>query len=73
MRPAEPVVVTGLSDEEDAARLLALHFQSDLYVCRNCEVHYRCCTKFEDDNCPRCNMPLSSKGVPPLKAKHKHT
>lgn len=36
---AEPVP-TGLADEEDAGRYLALRLNPDLLFCTNCEVHY---------------------------------
>lgn len=60
----EPIV-TGLSDEEDAQRLLAMRFNEDLLFCTNCEVSY-------DKTywvCPRCDITLSPMGTPPHRRK----
>jgi hypothetical protein len=38
--PAVPAVVTGLSDDEDARRYLALQFNQDLRFCTNCETYH---------------------------------
>lgn len=60
-------VPTGLSEEDDAARLIALEFNSSLLYCPNCEVSY------ENDRCPRCLSRLQPQGTPPLSTKRKHT
>lgn len=73
--PIEPLVATGLSDEDDAARNLALRFDPSAGFCRNCEGYYRCdvvdgvtMTTF----CPRCaGFTLYVPGTPPLRARQK--
>lgn len=64
----EPVV-TGLSDEEDAQRHLALRFNPDLRFCPNCETVID--SKLTGFYCPRCSETLQTVGS---RARHrKHT
>lgn len=65
--PPEPVVVTGLSDEEDAARHLALRFNRDLRFCPNCEAIVDV-TKMKDPHhhwCSYCGDTLRPLGTKP--------
>lgn len=67
--PGEPIapLPTGISDEEDAQRYIALQLNPALMFCTNCEVNY------ESDICPRCLSQLQPPGTPPLKSRRKHT
>lgn len=67
--PNAGLVLTGLSEEEDAARIITRSFNPHLFYCQNCEVHYECFTEF-DDNCNRCGTPLADKNASPLRRKH---
>lgn len=62
---AEPIV-TGLSEEEDAQRHLALRFNENLVFCTNCEVTY----ELAGWGCVRCGQILAPKGTPPKRRKH---
>lgn len=68
----EPIP-TGLSDEEDAQRHLALRFNHDLLFCINCEVHYERQVQVYpgEHRCPRCTLRLWRAGTPPLGTKRK--
>lgn len=64
--PPEPPATapTGLSEEEDAARHLALRFNPNMRICVNCEQIY--------DNiyiCQRCDLPLRPIGAKVLRYK----
>lgn len=61
---AEPVI-TGLSEEEDAQRHLAVRFNPDLRVCVNCEIMVDVQVGF----CPRCLFSLAPIGTSPLRRK----
>lgn len=60
-------IPTGFSEEEDAARLLAIHFNA--LFCRNCETYHEQAVSV---CCPRCYRVLSPVGTPPLTTKRKH-
>lgn len=68
-----PLVVTGLSDEEDAARHLTLRFDRTIGFCRNCEGYYPCEMHGEiamTTWCPACKEYfLTEPGTKPLKRK----
>lgn len=64
-------IVTGLSDEEDAARHLALRFNTNLKFCANCEVYYE--LKATGAYCRVCWMPLGEVGTSPSKLKRNPT
>lgn len=69
----QPVVATGLSDEEDAARALARRFDRSLGFCRNCEQVYRQATHGDivlTTFCPRCKDTLHEVGTEPRRRKH---
>lgn len=77
---AEPIV-TGLSDEEDVGRHLALRFSPTLLFCPNCEivVDHECDWLLQPEVatviffCPRCNARLAPMGTPPTPTRRKHT
>jgi hypothetical protein len=54
---------TGLSDEEDAHRHLAIRFNA--MFCTNCEAYYDADHEF----CNACSMRLRPVGTPPMKRK----
>lgn len=73
--PSAALVVTGLSDEEDAARHLALRFNPAVKFCPNCET-YVDQDKADPVNrdlhvhwCPYCGDNLREVGVAPRKRK----
>lgn len=53
-----PLTITGLSDEEDAARHMELHFDTSVRFCTNCEFYVEVLTNAADALCPRCEMYL---------------
>lgn len=65
VRPIADPVPTGLNDEDDARRLLAIKFNSRF--CPNCETYY-------DEGvgafCPACFDTLLAVGSPPRRRKH---
>lgn len=67
---AEPII-TGLSEEEDAQRHIAVRFNPDLLVCPNCEITFD--TTQVGDICPRCQLTLYPLGTSMLSARRKHT
>ena len=62
---------TGLSDEEDAARHLALRFNRDLVYCPNCEwaMDKADAANDIDLNCPRCWCIVGPVGTKPYRRK----
>lgn len=64
-------VPTGLTDEEDAARYMALRFNPNARVCLNCEGIYDQLLPSGDqiDHCPRCDDWLQPVGTPPRRRK----
>lgn len=64
---------TGLSEEEDAQRHMALRFNPELVWCANCEVSYDKPALYDPDDwhsCPRCGGYLTDDGRAPLRRKH---
>lgn len=64
--PPLPLTVTGLSDEDDARRHLALKLDPEILFCPNCETYmgqqpYRWC--------PQCWDTLQLVGTPPRRKK----
>lgn len=66
--PAVPVVVTGLSDEEDAARYVAKEFDKNLRFCANCEAYYDI-EHMKYYWCPYCGGNLAPVGTKANKRK----
>ena len=67
--PAHPagLVITGLSDEEDAARYIAKQFNPKVKFCRRCEVEVEiAATQHGDAVCPYCDRWLWPVGTPPF-------
>lgn len=65
-------VPTGLTDEEDAARYMALRFNPNAMVCPNCEGIYDSSdydSSDHIDHCPRCDERLQPLGTPPRRRK----
>lgn len=58
----EPMMITGLSDEADASRHLAMRFNRDMMFCPNCEGLYDA-TKAQHDWCPYCGDLLKPIGT----------
>lgn len=70
-------IITGLSEEEDAARYISLRFNPTLLSCPNCEVvidhgleHLKQEAAVVIVFCPRCNGKLAPVGTPPRRRKH---
>lgn len=65
---AIPLVITGLSDEEDARRQIALHLDQSVMFCTNCESYW---DKSGRDWhwCQYCGCNLREVGTPPTKRK----
>jgi len=64
--PQVPAVVTGLSDEDDAARYLALRFNPDLRFCPNCETYHGAAREGMHDHwCSYCGDTLRPVGTRP--------
>lgn len=66
-------IVTGLSDEEDARRYMALRFNGDIWFCPNCETY---CERSGDPDtqnnfywCNYCGDSLRAVGTKPRKRK----
>jgi len=64
---ANAPIPTGLSDEDDAPRLIAQKFNPDLWFCTNCEGHYDVASI--GYRCPRCMVTFSPPGTRPDKYK----
>lgn len=60
--PTGPVVITGLSDEDDAARYFAREFDKSLRFCANCETYYDA-TEMKFQWCPYCGSTLAPVGT----------
>lgn len=62
--PAITATVTGLNEEEDAARIIALRFNDQLRFCGSCEADYEVEHGRQGDpyNCPRCGYWLNQPG-----------
>jgi hypothetical protein len=64
--PQAPLVITGLSDEEDAGRHLALRFNPELRFCPNCETFHGPPVKGKHDHwCSYCGDNLRPMGTKP--------
>lgn len=59
-------IPTGLSDEDDAGRHLALQFDNEIWLCPNCEALWRNTTTHQ---CPYCGINLGPKDMRPDRRK----
>lgn len=69
--PTAGVVLTGLNEEEDAARYVAIEFNTDLKFCPNCEGIYdrETLPSKEFMWCPYCGDNLRPVGTAPRRRK----